>query len=235
MLQLGAGVRADAAAGVRVRDPRHHADAAGRSHGPRRHGADAHVPGADVRRRRRALRAGATRRVPGASIARCTGRRPERSSFTELYDGPNAVEPEGVRWSADGMWTNAKGDEPARARQAAVPRRADARVARLLVPVAPAAVRRRRDLGAGRPLPRGLRRLARPRRRTSDYVAWPTEHMQRMESLSEGIQLADENLRERSARFLSDRQRSAARAAAGRARSQTACFHSYLTTDEASW
>ncbi len=29
-------------------------------------------------------------------------------SFTELYDGPNAIEPEGVRWSADGMWTNAE-------------------------------------------------------------------------------------------------------------------------------
>ncbi len=35
------------------------------------------------------------------------------------------------------------------------------------------------------------------------YVAWPTGHMQRMAALSEGIQLADENLRERSARFLS--------------------------------
>jgi hypothetical protein len=32
-------------------------------------------------------------------------------SFVELYDGPESVEPEGMRWNADGMWTNAGDDE----------------------------------------------------------------------------------------------------------------------------
>ena len=33
------------------------------------------------------------------------------SASWSLYDGPNSIEPEGVRWTADGMWTNAKADE----------------------------------------------------------------------------------------------------------------------------
>jgi FAD/FMN-containing dehydrogenase len=35
-------------------------------------------------------------------------------------------------------------------------------------------------------------------------VAWPTERMREMEHLASGIQLADENLGERPARFVSD-------------------------------
>ncbi len=66
------------------------------------------------------------------------------------------------------------------------------------------------------------------------YVAWPTAHMQRMEGISEGIQLADENLRERTARFLSDEN--AQRLEQLRAEHDPeGRFHSYLTTDEESW
>ena len=66
------------------------------------------------------------------------------------------------------------------------------------------------------------------------YVAWPTAHMQRMESLSEGIQLADENLRERNARFLTDEN--AERLERLRAEHDPdGRFHSYLTTSEESW
>jgi FAD/FMN-containing dehydrogenase len=60
------------------------------------------------------------------------------------------------------------------------------------------------------------------------YVAWPTEHMRRMEPLSEGIQLADENLHERPARYLSPEHEQ--RLEQLRARlDPDGRFHSYLT------
>ena len=154
-------------------------------------------------------------------------------SFTELYDGPNAVEPEGVRWSADGMWTNVKGSEliePANQLFRDVPtpeshvfwypwRRQEFQDAAISV---------QGDLY--------LAAFAGWHDPAQDdhYVAWPTSHMQRMEGISEGIQLADENLRERGARFLSDEN--GARLEAMRAQyDPDGRFHSYLTTDGESW
>ena len=55
----------------------------------------------------------------------------------------------------------------------------------------------------GRDLHRPLRRLAGRRRRRAN-VAWVADRMREMEHLSSGIQLADENLGERPARFVSD-------------------------------
>jgi FAD/FMN-containing dehydrogenase len=154
-------------------------------------------------------------------------------SFTELYDGPNSVEPEGVRWSADGMWTNAKGAEliePAKQLFRDVPtpeshifwypwRQQELRDAAISV---------QGDLY--------LAAFAGWHDPAQDdhYVAWPTAHMRRMEPLSQGIQLADENLRERNARFLSDDN--AARLERLRAHhDHDGRFHSYLTTSEESW
>ena len=39
------------------------------------------------------------------------------------------------------------------------------------------------------------------------FAAWPVDRMRKMEHLSSGIQLADENLAERRDRYLSDRNR----------------------------
>ena len=127
---------------------------------------------------------------------------PRQVSFVELYDGPDAVEPEGVRWSADGMWTNASADaliEPAKQLFLDVPtpeshvfwypwRRQE---------FADAAISVQGDLYLAAFA--GWHDPAQDRR----FIDWPTGHMRRMEPLSEGIQLADENLHERLARFLS--------------------------------
>jgi FAD/FMN-containing dehydrogenase len=154
-------------------------------------------------------------------------------SFTELYDGPNAVEPEGVRWSADGMWTNAKGSdliEPAKQLFHDVPT-PESHV--FWYPwrqqeFEDAAISVQGDLY--------LAAFSGWHDPTADghYVAWPTGHMQRMESLSEGIQLADENLGQRGARYLSDengRRLEALRAE----HDPEGRFHSYLTTERESW
>lgn len=154
-------------------------------------------------------------------------------SFAELYDGPNAVEPEGVRWSADGMWTNAKGAdliEPAKQlfRDVPTPESHVFWYPWRQQQFEDAAISVQGDLYlaafAGWHDPGQDER----------YVAWPTSHMRRMEGISEGIQLADENLRERSARFLSDEN--AQRLEALRVQHDPeGRFHSYLTVDEETW
>jgi FAD binding domain len=152
---------------------------------------------------------------------------PQRVSFVDLYDGPNSIEPEGVRWAADGMWTNAGAGEllePVKALFRDVPTPeshvfwypwrpqefGDAAIsvqARLYIAAF-----------AGWHDPRLDPRL----------TSWPTEHMARMEALSEGIQLADENLEHRPARYLSEPN--ARRLEELRRRHDPdGRFHSYLT------
>ena len=59
-------------------------------------------------------------------------------------------------------------------------------------------------------------------------VAWSTDWMRRLEPLSVGIQLADENLVNRQARYMSDEN--GARLEALRAKyDPDGVFHSYLT------
>jgi hypothetical protein len=154
---------------------------------------------------------------------------PQRVSFTQLYDGPDSIEPEGVRWSADGMWTNATAGELLPA----------AKELFLDVPTPESHVFwypwRQQDFGTSAAISvqgdlyfaafAGWHDPAQDDR----YVSWPAAHMARMEHLSEGIQLADENLANRSARYLSaDNERRLEELRAqydpeGR-------FHSYLTT-----
>jgi FAD/FMN-containing dehydrogenase len=154
-------------------------------------------------------------------------------SFTELYDGPNAVEPEGVRWAADGMWTNVKGAaliEPAKQLFGDVP------TPESHVFWYPWRQQRFEDAAISVQGDLYLAAFAGWHDPAQDdhYVAWPTGHMRRMESLSEGIQLADENLRERQARFLSDEN--AERLEQLRAEHDPdGRFHAYLTTDRESW
>ena len=128
---------------------------------------------------------------------------PREVSFVELYDGPNSIEPEGVRWSADGMWTNAKGAELIE----------PAKQLFLDVPTPESHVFwypwRQQDFGPDAAISvQGDLYLAafagwHDPAQDARFVAWPTDHMARMEPLSEGIQLADENLVNRAAVFLS--------------------------------
>jgi FAD/FMN-containing dehydrogenase len=124
-------------------------------------------------------------------------------SFVELYDGPDSVEPEGFRWSADGMWTNA-------GPQDLVPAVAD------LFDTIPSPAShvfwyawREQELPDAAISVQGPLYLAAfggwtDPAQDAAMLAWPAEQMRRLEPLSRGIQLADENLVARPARFLSD-------------------------------
>jgi FAD/FMN-containing dehydrogenase len=124
-------------------------------------------------------------------------------SFVELYDGPDSVEPEGFRWSADGMWTNA-------GPQDLVPAVAD------LFDSIPSPAShvfwyawREQALPDAAISVQGSLYLAAfggwtDPAQDAAMLAWPAEQMRRLEPLSRGIQLADENLVARPARFLSD-------------------------------
>ncbi len=125
-------------------------------------------------------------------------------SFVELYDGPDSVEPEGYRWSADGMWTNATGAELV------------SEVAELYrsIPPAPSHVFwypwRDQDFGdraaisvLGKLYLAAFGGWTDPAQ-DQEMLAWPTDQMRRLEHLSIGIQLADENLVRRPARYLSE-------------------------------
>jgi FAD/FMN-containing dehydrogenase len=136
-------------------------------------------------------------------------------SFAELYDGPESVEPEGVCWSADGMWTNAGPDELVPA------------VAELFETIPSPASHvfwyawREQELPDAAISVQGTLYLAafagwNDPADTEAMLAWPAGQMARLEEFSRGIQLADENLHHRPARFLTDEN--AARLEALRAR-----------------
>jgi FAD/FMN-containing dehydrogenase len=150
-------------------------------------------------------------------------------SFVELYDGPDSVEPEGFRWSADGMWTNAGPEE-------LVPAVAD------LFDTIPSPAShvfwyawREQELPDAAISVQGSLYLAAfggwtDPAQDEAMLAWPAEQMRRLDSLSRGIQLADENLVARPARFLSDENRE--RLEALRAQHDPeGVFLSYLTAE----
>jgi FAD/FMN-containing dehydrogenase len=127
-------------------------------------------------------------------------------SFVELYDGPDSVEPEGFRWAADGMWTNAPSDELVPA------------VAELYDTIPEGASHvfwyawREQELPDAAISVQGYLYLAAFAGWTDPaqddaMLAWPPAQMRKLEPLSRGIQLADENLLRRPARFLTDENR----------------------------
>jgi FAD/FMN-containing dehydrogenase len=127
---------------------------------------------------------------------------PQPTSFAGLYDGPDSIEPEGVRWAADGMWTNADAGT-------LLPQ---ARMLFLDVPTPESHVFwypwRVQPLPDAAISVQGELYLAafagwHDPGDDAHYGAWPVDHMRRMEPISEGIQLADENLLARPARYLS--------------------------------
>jgi FAD/FMN-containing dehydrogenase len=151
-------------------------------------------------------------------------------SFVELYDGPDSVEPEGFRWAADGMWTNAGPDELVPA------------VAELFDSIPSPASHvfwyawREQELPDAAISVQGSLYLAAfagwtDPARDDAMLAWPVERMRGLERFSRGIQLADENLLARpDARFLSDENH--ARLEQLRARHDPdGVFLSYLTPE----
>ena len=128
--------------------------------------------------------------------------------LADLYAGAHAAYPDGHRYSADNMWTHAPIEELLPGLR---------RIAETMPPApshmlwmnwgpgtTPEPEASRHGLQRrGRHLHRAVRRLAGPRRRRAN-VDWATERMREMEPQASGIQLADENLGNRPARFLSD-------------------------------
>ena len=174
----------------------------------------------------------AARRSVASTSVRCLGgrsiaRRPRATSFTGLYDGPDSIEPEGVRWAADGMWTNAD----------AATLLPEARELFLDVPTAESHVFwypwRPQQLPDAAISIQGQLYLAafagwQDAADDHRYLDWPAGHMRRMEGISEGIQLADENLIDRPARYLSpDNERRLEELR--RTHDPDGRFHSYLT------
>ena len=125
-------------------------------------------------------------------------------SFEDLFAGSAAIYPDGHRWAADNMWTHAPVEELLPGLR---------RIAETLPP-APSHMLWM-NWGPSPPRPDMAYSVeddtyialygagAEPRTRRRD-AAWATERMREMEPLSSGIQLADENLGRRPARFVSD-------------------------------
>jgi hypothetical protein len=128
---------------------------------------------------------------------------PGRVELADLYAGADAVEPEGYRWAVDNMWTDARADE-------LVP------AVRELFETVPNGIshifwypwRKQPIPGAALSVTGDLYIAAfagwQDPAEDGQMVAWCTGQMRRLEPLSLGIQLADENLVNRPARFLSD-------------------------------
>jgi FAD/FMN-containing dehydrogenase len=124
-------------------------------------------------------------------------------SFVELYDGPDSVEQEGYCWGADGMWTNAGPEEIVPA------------VATLFDTIPSPASHvfwyawREQELPEAAISVQGSLYLAAfsgwtDPAQDDEMLAWPVDRMRELERFSRGIQLADENLLRRPARFLTD-------------------------------
>jgi hypothetical protein len=150
-------------------------------------------------------------------------------TLDQLYDGAGAFEPEGFRWAVDNMWTDAGPDElipavrglfrsvPTPAshvfwypwREQPIPDSALSVTGSLYIAAFAGWTDESED---------------------ASHEAWCRDQMRRLEPLSKGIQLADENLVARPARFLSDE--GLARLAGMRARyDPDRVFDSYLVAD----
>ncbi len=126
----------------------------------------------------------------------------------DLYAGAHAAYPDGHRYSADNMWTHAPVEEllPGLRRIAETMPAAPSHM--LWMNWGPGAEHRTRAprhglQRRGRHLHRAVRRVADPAEDDAN-VAWATERMREMEPLASGIQLADENLGHRPARFMGE-------------------------------
>jgi len=128
-------------------------------------------------------------------------------SFEDLFAGSAAVYPDGHRWAVDNMWTHA----PVEELLPGLRRIADT------LPAAPSHMLWM-NWGPSPPRPEmaysveddtyiALYGAGTEQSTDAAVSAWATERMREMEPLASGIQLADENLGRRPARFLSDDRR----------------------------
>ena len=127
-------------------------------------------------------------------------------SFEDLFAGSAAIYPDGHRWAVDNMWTHAPVEEllPGLRRIADTLPQAPSHMLWMNWGASPPRARhglQRR----GRDLHRPLRR-ERGAEGDAAVAAWATERMREMEPLASGIQLADENLGRRPARFVGEEQ-----------------------------
>lgn len=147
--------------------------------------------------------------------------------FAGLYEGPDEVEPGGVRWAVDNLWTDAGPDEivsPVAAIIADLP----TPESHLFwypwrpQPIENAALSVQANLFvaayAGWHDPAEDDRM----------VAWPVDHVRRLEPFEAGIQLADENLVARDGRYLSDENEARLERLRGE-HDPEGRFHSFLT------
>jgi FAD/FMN-containing dehydrogenase len=152
------------------------------------------------------------------------------ATLDELYTGADSTEPEGYRWAVDNMWTDASPDELLPEMQDLF-RTVPTPISHIFwypwrdQPIENAALSVYGKLYiaafAGWTDPNDDER----------HVRWSTEQMRRLEPLSKGIQLADENLVNRSARYLScENEERLERLRAEH--DPDSVFHSYLTADE---
>jgi FAD/FMN-containing dehydrogenase len=155
-----------------------------------------------------------------------------RGDFEDLYAGAHAAYPDGSRYSADNMWTHAPVDEllPGLRRIAETLPRAPSHMLWMnWNPAAPPGAPARPDMAYSVEDETYIALYGVWRDRADDEanVAWATERMRELEHLASGIQLADENLGLRPARFLSDE--SHARLRSIRARyDPDGLFHSWM-------
>jgi hypothetical protein len=124
------------------------------------------------------------------------------ATLDDLYTGAEATEPEGYRWAVDNMWTDAGPDEllpEVRELFETVPNP----ISHIFwypwheqpLPDAALSVQGKLYIAAFAGWT--------DEREDESHVRWPTEQMRRLEPLSKGIQLADENLGQRRSRYLS--------------------------------
>ena len=179
-----------------------HRDAAGRA------GDRGDRAGAGRQRGRGARGARAARDLPGGGPREGRGALRARRRWPISTPRSTPSYPDDHRYAVDNMWTHAPVAEllPGLRRD-----RRDAAAGALAhaVDELGPARRPRRAPGhglqrRGRDLHRALRGLAATRRTTPRTSPGPTDNMRAMEALATGIQLADENLGRRPARFLSD-------------------------------
>jgi FAD/FMN-containing dehydrogenase len=126
----------------------------------------------------------------------------QQIDFAGLYEGPDMVEPAGVRWAVDNLWTDAGADEivpPVAAMIAALPT-PESHV--FWYPWRPQSIE-----NAALSVQANLFVAAyagwQDPAEDGSLVSWPVEQVRRLEPFETGIQLSDENLVARPGRYLS--------------------------------
>lgn len=159
-----------------------------------------------------------------AEVVQCA----QPTTFDSLYAAADALEPEGLRWAADSMWTDADADDLISGIMAAAERLPSSASHVIVYPW------RVQDLGwgalslAGRFYVLAIAGWDDPSLDTT-CTDWATSAMRSMEAFAKGVLLSTENLARRPARFLSAEHAQKLGLLRGRHDPQGR-FNSYLTS-----